>query len=216
MIKILKEVIVRRWIELCSSEWASPCFVVPKKVVGEWRLVVEYRDLNSESQHNAYCLPVIDILLQKQQGKRIFSVLDVKHGYHRVPLLKSSQDATTMSNPLALMRWKVMPIGVTNGNAQFERMTEDFLRDLDRADPSVGYIIVSSGTPEMTDEELMEAHFVDLCKVLEVLRKHQSTCNGAKAVLFATEVEFAGQVVGHGIRRPIPGKMASLAHWEWP
>ena len=41
-------------------------------------------------------------------------------------------------------------------------------------------------------------------------------CNGAKALLFTTEVEFAGQVVGHAIRRPIPGKLASLAHWERP
>ena len=66
----------------------------------------------------------------------------------------------------------------------------------------------------MTDEMLIEANFVDLCQVLEVLRKHQLTCNGAKAVLFAMEVEFAGQVVGHGIHRSVPGKLACLAHWE--
>ena len=68
----------------------------------------------------------------------------------------------------------------------------------------------------MTDDELIETHFVDLCKVLDVLRKHQLTCNSAKAVLFATGVDFAGQVVGYCICRPIPRKMASLAHWERP
>ena len=36
VIKILKEFIERGWIEPCSSEWASPRFVVPKKVAGEW------------------------------------------------------------------------------------------------------------------------------------------------------------------------------------
>ena len=68
----------------------------------------------------------------------------------------------------------------------------------------------------MTDEELIEAYVVDLCKVLEILCKHQLTCNGAKAVLFATGVEFAGQVLSHGICRPIQGRLASLAHWERP
>ena len=63
---------------------------------------------------------------------------------------------------------------------------------------------------------LIKAPFADLCKVLEVLCKQQLTCNGAKAVLFATVVEFTGQVVGHGICRPIPEKLASLAHWERP
>ena len=68
----------------------------------------------------------------------------------------------------------------------------------------------------MTDDELIEAHFVDLCRVLDVLRKHQVTCNGAKALLFATHVEFVEQVMGHGIRRTILGKLASLAHCEHP
>ena len=49
---------------------------------------------------------------------------------------------------------------------------------MDCADPFVDDIIVSGGTAEMTDEELIEAHLVDLCEVLEVLRKHHLTCNG--------------------------------------
>ena len=108
-----------------------------------------------------------------------------------------------------------MPRGVKNGIAQFQ-WTEDFLRGLDCAYPFVDDVIVSSETPEMTDEELIEAHFVDLCNVPNLLRRHKLTCNGAKAVLFATEVEFARQVVSHGIRRPNLGKLASLAHWERP
>ena len=43
MEKILREFIDRGWLEPCHSEWASPCFVVPKKVAGEWQLVIEYR-----------------------------------------------------------------------------------------------------------------------------------------------------------------------------
>ena len=127
MIKILKEFIERGWMEPCSSEWASPCLVVPKKVAVEWKLVADYRDLNSESQPDAYFLPLITNLLQKQQGKPIFSVLDLKHGYHQMPLAKSSQDATAMSIPLGLLRWKVMPMEVKNSNAQFQRMPEDLL-----------------------------------------------------------------------------------------
>ena len=43
MEKVLREFIGRGWLEQCHSKWASPCFVVPKKVAGEWRLVVDYR-----------------------------------------------------------------------------------------------------------------------------------------------------------------------------
>ena len=99
-----------------------------------------------------------------------------------------------------------------NGKAQFQRMTEDLLQDLDCGSLFVDDIVVSGGTPKMTDDELIHAGFVDLCNVLDVLRKHQLTYNGAKAVLFATEVDFAGQVVGHGNLRPVPGKLVPLAH----
>ena len=130
--------IERGWTDLCSSECVCPCFVVPKKVVGEWRLVLDCRDLNSESHHNAYSLPLINNLLQKPQGKRILTIIDLKHGYHQMPLVESSKHATAMLTPLALMRWKVMPLGLKNCNAQFQRMTEDVLRELDSAHPFYG------------------------------------------------------------------------------
>ena len=103
-----------------------------------------------------------------------------KHGYRRMPLAKSSGDATAMSTPLGFMRWKVMPMWVKNGNAEFQRMKEDLLRALDCADPFLDDIGVSSGTPEMTEEALIQAYFVDLCKVLEVERKHKLTCNAQR------------------------------------
>ena len=105
-----------------------------------------------------------------------------------------------------------MPMAVNNGNAHFQGMMEDLLGDVDCADPFVDDIIVSSRTLETTDQKLSKAHFVDLCRVLDVLRKHKLTCNGVKAVLLAAGLEFAGQVVGHGMCRPIPGKLPSLVY----
>ena len=69
----------------------------------------------------------------------------------------------------------------------------------------------------MFDDELIEAYFSDLCKVLEVLRKHQLTCNRAKAVLVATEVEFAGQVVHTReacVPRPLCTCGSLVAKWK--
>ena len=63
MEKILRDFIERGWLEPCHSEWASPCFVVPKKVAGEWWLVVEYRGLNAKTQHDSYTLPLIEDIL---------------------------------------------------------------------------------------------------------------------------------------------------------
>ena len=217
MKKLLAEFIERGWIEPSDSEWASPAFIVPKKEKGEWRLVVDYRGLNEQTEHHSYSLPLIDSILQKQQKKRIFTVLDLKHGYHQMPLHPDSRPCTAMSTPLGPMQWKVVPMGAKNGNAVFQRMMEDLLGPVrDCADPFVDDIIIGSGTENMTEDELIDAHEKDLRRVLSELDKHNMVCKPTKASLFVKEVEFAGHVVGHGQRRPMPGKLASLHHWEKP
>ena len=106
-----------------------------------------------------------------------------------------------------------MPMGAKNGNAAFQRMMEDLLgpvRDCD--DPFVDDIIIGSGTEDMTEDELIEAHEKDLRRVLGELDKHSMVCKPTKASLFVKEVEFGGHVVGHGQRCPMPGELASLHH----
>ena len=217
MKKLLAEFIERGWIEPSDDEWASPAFIVPKKKKGSWRLVVDYRGLNKQTEHDSYSLPLIDTILQKQQKKRIFTVLDLKHGYHQMPLRPDSRPCTATSMPLGPMQWKVVPMGAKNGNAAFQRMMEDLLGPVrDCADPFVDDIIIRSGTEDMTEDELIEGHEKDLRRVLSELEKHNMVCKPTKASLFVREVEIAGHVVGHGQCRPMPGKVASLHHWEKP
>ena len=162
MEKILRDFIQRGCLEPCHSEWASPCFVVPKKVAGEWRLVVDYRGLNAQTQHDSYTLPLIEDMLQKQHRRRIFTVIDLKHGYHQMPLAEESRACTAMSTPLGPLQWKVMPMGVTNGNAAFQRMLENLLEPVrDCADPFVDDVIIASGDPSMSYEELLVKRFRD-------------------------------------------------------
>ena len=85
MKKLLAEFIGQGMIEPSDSEWASPAFIVPKKEKGEWRLVVDYRGLNEQTEHDSYSLPLIDTILRKQQKKRIFTVFDTRCRYTQTP-----------------------------------------------------------------------------------------------------------------------------------
>ena len=181
MKKLLTEFIERGWIEPSDSEWASPAFIMPKKEKGEWRLVIDYRGLNEQTEHDSYSLPLIDTILQKQK-KRIFTVLDLKHGYHQMPLQSDCRPRTAMSTPLGPMQWKLVPMGAENGNAAFQHMMEDLLGPVrDCADLFVDDIIIGSGTEDMTEDELIEAHEKDLRRVLSELDKHNMVCKPTKA-----------------------------------
>ena len=214
---ILRDFIGRDWPEPCHSERASPSFVVPKKVACEWRLVVDYRGLNAQTQHDSYTLPLIEDMLQKPHRRRIFTVIDLKHGYHQMPLAEKSRACRAMSTPLGPLQWKVMPMGVTDGNAAFQRMLEHLLEPVrDCADPFVDDVIIASGDPSMSYEELLEAHARDVTRVLDLLVRHKLTGSSDKSTIAVSEVVSAGHVVGNGQRKPIPGKVAAIENWEKP
>ena len=191
MKKLLAEFIERGWIEPSDSEWASPAFIVPEKEKGEWRLVVDYRGLNEQTEHDSYSLPLIDSILQKQQKKRIFTVLDLKHGYHQMPLHPDSRPCTAMSTPLGPMQWRVVPMGAKSGNAVLQRMMEDLLGPVrDCADPFVDDIIIGSGTEEakriIEMEKAMEREGVK-CFVVMANRTDLAKFRGARVQAFREE-----------------------------
>ena len=199
MKKLLMKFIERGWIELSDSEWASAAFIIPKKEKDDCRLVVDYRGLNEQTEHDSYSLALIDSIPQKQPKKRIFTVLDLKHGYHQMPLHEDSRPCTAMSTPLSATQWKIVPTGAKNGNAALQSKMEDLLQPVrDLAHPFVDDIIIGSGTKDMTDKDLIKAHEKDLRRVLGVLDKHGMLCKPTKASLFVREVGFAGHVVGRG------------------
>ena len=178
---------------------------------------MDYGGLSEQTEHDWYSLPLIDTILQKQRKKRIFTVLDLKHGYHQMPLHQDSRPCTAMSTLLGPMQWKVVPVRAKNGNAVFQRMMENLLGPVrDCADPFADDNIIGSGTEDMTEDKLIAAHEKDLRKVLDELDKHSMVCKPTKASLFVREVEFAGHVADHGQRRSMPRKLAALHHSERP
>ena len=80
---------------------------------------MHYRGLNEQTEHDSYSLPLIDSILQKQRKKRIFTVLDLKHGYHQMPLHPDSRPCTAMSTPLGPMQWNVVPTGAKKWQRRF-------------------------------------------------------------------------------------------------
>ena len=202
------------WLEPSYSEWGSAAFVVPKKEEGQWRMVVDYRALNTETVHDAYSLPLIEPLLQKHSAAKVLSIIDMKKGYHQMPLAKESRACTAMVTPNGLWQWKVMPMGAKNGNAAFQRMMEWILEDFPFADPYVDDIIIS--TKADTYEDAVKQHAIDLHKVLTKLREMKLVADLSKAKLFVDYAEFCGHIIGQGTRRPGEKKLECLEKWKKP
>jgi hypothetical protein len=101
--------------------------MIVKKKDGTWRLCIEYWALNKITVWNRYLIQWIDELLDQLKGEKYFSKIDLKSGYHHVPIKPSNVWKTTFKSKEGLFEWLVMPFGLTNAPATFMRITDDIL-----------------------------------------------------------------------------------------
>ena len=86
------------------------------------------------------------------------------------------------------------------------------LQGMDCANVYIEDIIIGSSSD--TEEELLANHDRDVHAVLDRLRKEELVASVSKTDFFVRSVEFCGDVLENGTRRPAPGKMLALEHWE--
>lgn len=127
--KLLKDMLDEGVIEESTSPWSSPVVLVTKKD-GSTRFCVDYRKLNDVTKKDSYPLPRIDDTLSTLSGSRWFSTLDLKSGYWQVGLHHEDKEKTAFSAGSGLYQFTVMPFGLCNAPATFERLMECVLRGL--------------------------------------------------------------------------------------
>ena len=104
-----------------------------------------------------------------------------------------------------------MRMGCENGNASFQKMSEDILKPVaDCADPFLDELIIGWGTEGMIHGEVLAAHEAHMRRVLDILVSLQLTKSADKATIAVNEGELAGQVVRTRQRKLIPSKIAAV------
>ena len=118
-------------IEPSQSMWSARCILVKKKG-GEMRMCIDYRQLNSVTKEISFPLPlmtdVFDAMSQSQP--KIFTLLDLKSGFHQIPLEESSREKTAFSTHLGSFQYRVLPFGLMNAPSSFQMLMSHVFRGI--------------------------------------------------------------------------------------
>ena len=79
----LDDMLSKGWIRESTSNYAHPILFVKKKM-GDLRMCIDYRWLNSNTKIDRFLLPQIDNIMDSLAGAKVFSTIDLRNAYHQV------------------------------------------------------------------------------------------------------------------------------------
>ena len=171
---------------------------------------MDYTKLNSVTVKDGYPLPRIDDLLFSLGGASWFSSLDLASGYWQVAMAPEDRAKTAVCTHSGLWEWTVLPFGLCNAPATFERLMDLVLGPI-KYSKCLLYLddIVAKGAS-------WKEQISNLRAVLERLRTAGLKLKPSKCHLFRRKVQYLGHIVsGKGIE-PDPSKVEAITKWHPP
>ena len=207
--QLVNEMLHKDIIEKSTSPWSSQIVLVKKKD-GSVRFCVDYRKVNNLTKKDAYPLPRIDDTLDTLAGSKWFSTLDLLSGYWQVELSSKDKEKTAFATRDGLFQFKVMPFGLCNGPATFQRLMDLTLSGLQWSVCLVyldDVIILGHN---------FNNHLDNLGEVFDRIKDAGLKIKPVKCDFFKKSVAYLGHIVSEKGVATDPSKTKKVSNWPVP
>lgn len=201
-------------IKNSNSPYSSPIWVVPKKAdasgTRKIRVVIDYRKLNEKTIDDKYPIPQIEEILDNLGKSEYFTTLDLKSGFHQIPMDVESQEKTAFSTDKGHFEFCRMPFGLKNGPATFQRAMNNVLHGLlgNKCHVYLDDIVVLG--------ENLQCHIQNLKTILQRLALFNLKIQLDKCEFLKRETEFLGHVITQDGVKPNKDKIKKILEWPLP
>src|SRR5580704_8184040 len=119
----------RGFIRPSYSKFGSPVLLIPKKDSVELRLCVDFRRLNEVTVKDRYPIPLISDLQDRVAGSKWYTKIDLKEAFYLIRIKEGHEWKTTFRTRYGQYEYLVLPFGLTNAPATFQRLINDTLHE---------------------------------------------------------------------------------------
>ncbi|GBL87911.1 Retrovirus-related Pol polyprotein from transposon 297 [Araneus ventricosus] len=197
-------------IELCSSEYSRPVVIVRKKD-GTPRVCIDYRKLNKVVVKDRFPLPLLEDILDRLQGSRVFSTIDLKNAFFHVNVNKDSRKYTSFVTHEGQYQFLKVPFGLCNSPAVFQRYINAIFRPL----INDGIVL-----PYLDDMIILSSSFEEgierVERVLSIASEYGLEINFNKSHFLKKRIEFLGHVIEDGKIFPSTLKTKAVLNFPEP
>ena len=203
---LLKQGVVRP----SFSPYAAPVILAEKKGEGRTRLCIDYRKLNAVTVPDYQPIPRIDDVLDYLGKSKYFSTLDITSGYWHVKMNPEDIPKTAFVTPNGHYEWLVMPFGLRNAPATFERAVKSVIRkhNLKNVVNYFDDIVVFSDT--------FSEHLLHLQALLQALKTENIKLKLKKCHFAQASIEYLGHRVSNGTVSPKRSNIEAVLRFPRP
>jgi hypothetical protein len=107
--------------EVFHLEWLANPVLLSKKNMNEWRMCVDYTDLNKHYPKDPFGLLQIDQVIDSTVGCDLLCFFNCYSGYHQIAIKEEDQEKTTFITPFGVYCCTTMSFGLKNIGATYQR-----------------------------------------------------------------------------------------------
>ncbi|KAL0401549.1 UNVERIFIED_CONTAM: Transposon Tf2-12 polyprotein [Sesamum latifolium] len=101
-----------------------------RKKNGQIRVCVDFRDLNNACPKDDFPLPIAELMIDATTGHEALSFMDGSSGYNQIRMAPADEELTAFRTPKGIYCYKVMPFGLKNAGATYQRAMQRIFDDM--------------------------------------------------------------------------------------
>jgi hypothetical protein len=195
--------------EVFYPDWLANPVLVRKKNK-EWRMCVDYTDLNKACPKDPFALPRIDQVIDGTAGCALLYFLDAYSGYHQIPLKESDQIKTAFITPFGAFCYNTMPFGLKNAGATYQRGIQKCLHS------QIGRNVEAYVDDVVIKTREAPNHVSDLAETFNNLRSFRMKLNPEKCIFGVPSGKLLGFLVSHRGIEANPEKINTILKMAHP
>jgi hypothetical protein len=212
LLKFLKEMQARGYIQPSKSPYASSFFFVRKKD-GKLQPVQDYHKLNQWTIPNRYLLPLILELIAQVKDTEIFSKVDVRQGYNNIHIKKGDEHKAAFKTKYSFFKPLVMFFGLRNSPSTFQAMMDQEFCNIIEEHQLLGTEIIIYMDNILIASTSLEGHQAAVHTILDHLEALDLYLKPEKCTWESPQVDYLGLILEKGVTCMDLAKIKGIANW---
>ncbi|CEI92232.1 hypothetical protein RMCBS344292_06499 [Rhizopus microsporus] len=211
---------VKTWLEngvivpAHPTPWNNAITFASKKDINskktDFRPCIDPHKINTLLESDNFPLPLIDDIFHDLAGCTIFTSLDLKSAFHRLPIYEPHQIKTAFTHRNRQYMFHSAPFGLKQVSSHFMRVMKLILNNLLNVHVYVYDIVIG------TSGYSMEAHYEAISAVIDRLTQHNMILNPQKCHFGKRSVHLLGFCISAKGKSLDPRKLTNITEWPRP